>query len=126
MAVAATIDTEYCLHLATMMRVGISKPVMRALATTLFVCCCAATASAQTIECLSTPKSESGWWSWREIDGRKCWYKKVGAVPPKSDFFWPEQAKEAPQQAKEPPPAREAPQRSSSVPAPAPVPVPAP
>jgi hypothetical protein len=92
------------------MRVGFSKPVMRALATTLFVCCCVAAASAQTIECLSTPKSESGWWSWREIDGRKCWYKKVGAVPPKSEFFWPEQAKE-------PPPGREAPQRSSSVPA---------
>jgi len=61
---------------------------------TLFVCCCAAT-SARTIECLSAPnQSEPAWWSWREIDGRKCWYKKVGAVPPKSEFSWPERADE--------------------------------
>jgi len=63
----------------------------------ILLCCGVATSSAQAIECLSVPnQSESGWWSWREIDGRKCWYKKVGAVPPKSEFFWPEQAKEAP------------------------------
>ena len=55
------------------------------------------TSSVQAIECLSAPDhSDSGWWSWREIDGRKCWYKKVGAVPPKSEFSWPEQAKESP------------------------------
>jgi hypothetical protein len=83
---------------------------MKALVTTLLVCCCVATSSAQAIECLSTPKSESGWWSWREIDGRKCWYKKVGAVPPKSEFVWPEHAKETP-------PRKEAPQQSSSMPA---------
>jgi hypothetical protein len=53
--------------------------------------------SAWAIECLSSPdQSARGWWSWREIDGRKCWYKKVGAVPPKSEFIWPDQAKEAP------------------------------
>ena len=63
----------------------------------LFVCCCGTELSAGTIECLTAPnRSEAGWWSWREIDGRKCWYNKVGAVPPKSEFFWPEQAKEAP------------------------------
>jgi hypothetical protein len=61
------------------------------------ICCCIATSSVQAIECLSAPdQSESGWWSWREIDGRKCWYKKVGAVPPKSEFMWPEHAKGAP------------------------------
>jgi len=54
------------------------------------------TLSARTIECLSAPNQSGGWWSWREIDGRKCWYKKVGAVPPKSEFFWPEQPKQAP------------------------------
>jgi hypothetical protein len=62
----------------------------------ILLCCGVATSSAQAIECLSVPnQSESGWWSWREIDGRKCWYKKVGAVPPKSEFIWPERAKEA-------------------------------
>ncbi len=61
----------------------------------LLVCCSVFTLSARAIECLDTPnKSESGWWSWRQIDGRKCWYKKVGAVPPKSEFVWPDQAKE--------------------------------
>jgi hypothetical protein len=62
----------------------------------LLVTCMIPMLSARAIECLSAPKSGSGWWSWREIDGRKCWYKKVGAVPPKSECFWPEQAKEAP------------------------------
>jgi hypothetical protein len=61
------------------------------------VCCCAAVSSARAIDCLSVPgPSESGWWSWREIDGRKCWYKKVGAVPPKSEFVWPEPAEKTP------------------------------
>jgi hypothetical protein len=81
---------------------------MKVLATTVLVCCCVAASSAQAIDCLSAPKSESGWWSWREIDGRKCWYKKVGAVPPKSEFVWPD--------AKEAPPSAEPAQRSSSAP----------
>jgi hypothetical protein len=78
---------------------------MKALVTTLLVGCCLAASSAQAIECLSTPKSESGWWSWREIDGRKCWYKKVGAVPPKSEFVWPDakEAKEGPASAEHTP-----------------------
>ena len=63
----------------------------------LLVCCFASTRSAMAIECLTSPnQTERGWWSWREIDGRKCWYKKVGAVPPKSEFVWPDQPKEAP------------------------------
>jgi hypothetical protein len=63
----------------------------------LLFCGSVASSSAQAIECLSAPnRSESGWWSWREIDGRKCWYIKNGAVPPKSEFEWPEREKEAP------------------------------
>ena len=78
------------------MRRSLCTLVMKTLATTLLVCCCLASSSARAIECLSAPdQSASVWWSWREIDGRKCWYKKVGAVPPKSEFVWPEQAKEA-------------------------------
>src|SRR3982074_2639301 len=62
----------------------------------ILLCCGVATSSAQAIECLSVPtQQETGWWSWREIDGRKCWYKKDGAGPPKSEFIWPERAKES-------------------------------
>jgi hypothetical protein len=73
------------------MRAGLLAAQRGAIAgfTGLFVCCCGTALSAGTIECLTAPnRSEPGWWSWREIDGRKCWYKKVGAMPPKSDFFW--------------------------------------
>jgi hypothetical protein len=70
---------------------------MKELVITLLVCCGVASSSAQAIECLSVPnQSESGWWAWRQIDGRKCWYKKVGAVPPKTEFIWPENARGAP------------------------------
>src|SRR5437660_3570359 len=70
---------------------------MKVLAIILLVCCGLGSSSVQAIECLTAPnRSEAGWWSWREIDGRKCWYKKVGAVPPKSEFRWPEQANEPP------------------------------
>jgi hypothetical protein len=62
----------------------------------IVLCCCFIASPVKAIDCLSAPdQSESGWWSWREIDGRKCWYKKVGAVPPKSEFRWPEHEKEA-------------------------------
>jgi hypothetical protein len=75
---------------------------MKRIAAILLVWCAIGTSSARAIECLSAPnRSESGWWSWREIEGRKCWYIKVGAVPPKSAFTWPEQVTEAPP-AKEP------------------------
>jgi hypothetical protein len=46
----------------------------------------------RVLECAQSLRS--GWWSWREIDGRKCWYKKVGAVPPKSEFMWPQDAQQ--------------------------------
>jgi hypothetical protein len=74
---------------SVMQRLAIALPLFFGIAT--FFCI---TSSAQAIECLSAPnQSGSGWWSWREIDGRKCWYRKVGAVPPKSEFSWPKDAK---------------------------------
>src|SRR5713226_1203473 len=73
------------------------RPAMKEFLIVLLACCCAAISSVQAIECLSAPDhSESGWWSWREIDGRKCWYKKIGAVPPKSELMWPDRAEETP------------------------------
>jgi len=84
---------------------------MKALAAALLLCCCVASSAQAAIECLSSPDpSASAWWSWREIDGRKCWYKKTGAVPPKSEFVWPEPAKDAP-------PAADAPQAAAAAPA---------
>ena len=32
------------------------------------------TAKAETIECRARPETRE-YWSWREIDGRRCWYK---------------------------------------------------
>ena len=33
-----------------------------------------ATAKAETIECRAKPETRE-YWSWREIDGRRCWFK---------------------------------------------------
>jgi hypothetical protein len=45
--------------------------------------------AAQIKECrASVPKSAQGHWSWRLIDGRKCWYAGK-AVIPKSALRWP-------------------------------------
>jgi hypothetical protein len=39
---------------------------------------------------LSAPGDpKSGWYSWREIEGRRCWFKKTGAMPTKSQLYWP-------------------------------------
>jgi hypothetical protein len=51
--------------------------------------CWAASAPAWALDCLSAPGDpKSGWYSWREIDGRKCWFKKTGAMPAKSQLHW--------------------------------------
>ena len=57
----------------------------------LFVCAyCLSSSSAWAIDCLDAPGDpKTGWYSWREIDGRKCWFQKTGAMPPKSQFHWP-------------------------------------
>jgi hypothetical protein len=74
-----------------------SLAACRTFVITLLGCYCVGTLSARAIDCLSAPDpTEPGRWSWREIEGRKCWYKRVGAVPPKSEFIWPEHAKKAP------------------------------
>jgi hypothetical protein len=62
---------------------------MRSVALILLVCC-VFSSSASAIECQSTPGSpKTGWWSWRDIEGRKCWFIKAGAMPPKSELHWP-------------------------------------
>jgi hypothetical protein len=52
--------------------------------------CCLFSSSAWAIDCQSSPGARTtGWWSWREIEGRKCWFIKAGAMPPKSELHWP-------------------------------------
>jgi hypothetical protein len=47
---------------------------------------------AQAIECaVELPASRSGHWSWRMIDGRKCWYQGRSTLP-KSELHWPAQS----------------------------------
>ena len=54
------------------------------------------TASAAEIRCQDAPGREQNgvFWSWREIEGKRCWFVRAGsAMPPKSAFTW---AKEEP------------------------------
>ena len=45
--------------------------------------------SVQAIECASKlPAVRSGHWSYRNIDGRKCWYQGKPMLP-KSSLHWP-------------------------------------
>jgi hypothetical protein len=72
------------------------------------------TAAPAAIPCQDAPGSESGvhWW-WRDIDGRRCWFKREGPIPPKSEFRW--EKEEARQEIKDE--ARQAPlpQRPPSI-----------
>jgi hypothetical protein len=53
-----------------MMRSKLRAVIVLALALEVIV----ATAKAETIECRAKPETRE-YWSWREIDGRRCWYK---------------------------------------------------
>jgi hypothetical protein len=47
------------------------------------------TAAPAAILCKGAPGREPGvhWW-WRDIDGRRCWFKHEGLIPPKSELRW--------------------------------------
>jgi hypothetical protein len=69
----------------------VANPVCAAIL--ILVCCCLGGSSAWAIDCLSAPGDpKTGWYSWREIDGRKCWFLKAGAMPAKSQLHWPAKA----------------------------------
>ena len=63
----------------------------------LLVACMAAfapvdAANAKAMECsVARPSSAQGYWSWRLIDGRKCWYAGKTMVA-KSLLQWPAKA----------------------------------
>ena len=62
-----------------------------------------ADAKAQIRECSASPSKTQGHWSWRQIDGRKCWYAGKTMIS-KSLLQWPTKA---PAQAKaDPAPVR--------------------
>jgi hypothetical protein len=78
-------------------------------------CCCFANSAAWAIDCMSAAGDpKTGWYSWREIDGRKCWFKKTGAMPAKSELQWPAKA---PQEARLTEPARSQSKRAEPAPA---------
>jgi hypothetical protein len=49
-----------------------------------------ATTAAAAIRCQDAAGQEPGaHWSWREIDGKRCWFmREGGTMPPKSAFTW--------------------------------------
>ena len=47
-----------------------------------------AQAKAQIKECVASPSKAQGHWSWRLIDGRKCWYAGKTMIS-KSLLRWP-------------------------------------
>jgi hypothetical protein len=52
---------------------------------------------AQTIECASEViAGRSGHWSYRLIDGRKCWYQGKPMMP-KSSLYWPKSSDSEPE-----------------------------
>ena len=49
-------------------------------------------ANAKAVECnVARPSSAHGYWSWRQIDGRKCWYAGKTMIS-KSLLQWPAKA----------------------------------
>lgn len=67
---------------------------------TVFIASIATTApigmlGAQVRQCLFAPPSQHGYWSYRLIDGRKCWYEGKPMLS-KSLLEWPAQRRAAP------------------------------
>ena len=46
------------------------------------------TAAPATILCQDAAGRELVHWWWRDIDGRRCWFKREGPIPPKSELRW--------------------------------------
>jgi hypothetical protein len=59
------------------------------IAALLLACCSFGTSTASAaITCMSEP-GKTGYHAWRTIDGRKCWFQKVGTTnPAKSELRW--------------------------------------
>jgi hypothetical protein len=91
--------------------------VTKSIVISSMLCCWFASAPAWAIDCLSAAGDpKSGWYSWREIDGRKCWFKKTDAMPAKSQLHWPTKLEENPPPVN-PPPINSAAPEERTVPA---------
>src|SRR5262245_26184857 len=68
-------------------------------------CMCAASSAHAAIQC-QTAKQSDGHWAWREIDGRRCWYRGQPGKP-KTQLVWSvtRKASPAPMPLAPPPPA---------------------
>jgi hypothetical protein len=97
---------------------------MRTVALIPVVCCWLAGSSAWAIDCMSAPGDpKTGWYAWREIEGRRCWFKKTGGMPPKSQLHWVAKAeREPPAREREGEPASPPPERPAPVAVPMAVP----
>jgi hypothetical protein len=74
---------------------SIDRMVMKSVVIIILVCSCLGSSSAWAIDCLNAPGDpKSGWYSWRDIEGRRCWFKKTGAMPAKSQLNWPAKVRE--------------------------------
>jgi hypothetical protein len=68
---------------------------MKSVVAFALVCGCLGSSAAWAIDCLSSPGDpKTGYYSWRQIDGRKCWFRKTGAMPAKSQLHWPEKVEQ--------------------------------
>lgn len=46
------------------------------------------TVAQAAIECIAElPENRTGYWAWRTIDGRKCWYQGRQLIP-RSELYW--------------------------------------
>jgi len=54
-------------------------------------CLCLSSSAYAAVPC-HTGKDGDGYWSWREIDGRRCWYRGSPGKP-KAELFWKVAAK---------------------------------
>lgn len=77
----------------------ISSLTLAACVTTLAVFGAAGVQAKQ--QCRVVPPSSRGYWSWRLIDGRKCWYEGKPMLS-KSLLEWPARAEAAPDSEREP------------------------
>ncbi len=52
-------------------------------------------------QCSATPSDPHGYWSWRMIDGRKCWYEGKPMLS-KSSLEWPAETAAQPDSSEKP------------------------
>lgn len=58
------------------------------IAAMVLACCLGSSTASAVTDCMSAP-GKDGYYSYRTIDGRKCWFLKVGTtIPTKAELRW--------------------------------------